>query len=121
MSKILLVDDNIELRTLLSEALESDHYEIILAEDGDQASDYIQDQNFDLVVLDIFLPGKNGREVLKELREKSETTPVIVITGGNDTGVYDYLKMAKDLGASKVFQKPFDLRDFLKTVKELLA
>lgn len=78
MHKILLVDDNRELTSLLKELLEMEGFNVVLATDGEQALKLL-DASIDLLLLDIMMPRKNGIETLKELRQNFQT-PVIMLT-----------------------------------------
>src|SRR5699024_8348125 len=98
MHKILLVDDDRELTSLLKELLEMEGFNVVLATDGEQALKLL-DASIDLLLLDIMMPRKNGIETLKELRQNFQT-PVIMLTArgsdldrvlGLELGADDYL------------------------------
>lgn len=78
MHKILLVDDDRELTSLLKELLEMEGFNVVVAHDGEQALNLL-DSSIDLLLLDIMMPRKNGIETLKELRQHHQT-PVIMLT-----------------------------------------
>ncbi len=116
--KILVVDDEDALRTVLSSELVSEGYEVAAAGDGDEAINELQKKAFDLVLLDIKMPRMNGFEVLKFIKDKHPTTKVIMLTGFAD------LKNAiesKKLGAEDFVSKPYDLVDLLTTIERVLS
>ncbi|HET6272708.1 MAG: Response regulator [Bacteroidetes bacterium] len=117
-SKILVVDDEDALRTVLSNELTSEGYDVSTASDGDEAISTIQKGLYDLVLLDIKMPRLNGFEVLKFVKEKHPKTKVVMLTGFAD------LKNAiesKKLGAEDFVSKPYDLVDLLTTIERVLS
>jgi DNA-binding NtrC family response regulator len=117
-NKILVVDDEDALRTVLSSELSSEGYEVRTAGDGDEAISGLQKETFDLVLLDIRMPRVNGFEVLKYVKEKHPKTKVVMLTGFAD------LKNAiesKKLGAEDFVSKPYDLVDLLTTIERVLS
>lgn len=117
-SKILVVDDEDALRTVLSGELVSEGYDVSTASDGDDAIANLQKESFDLVLLDIKMPRVNGFEVLKFVKEKFPRTKVVMLTGFAD------LKNAiesKKLGAEDFVSKPYDLVDLLTTIERVLS
>lgn len=117
-SRILVVDDEDALRTVLSNELTSEGYDVNTASNGDEAISTIQKKLFDLVLLDIKMPGLTGFEVLKFVKEKHPKTKVVMLTGFAD------LKNAiesKKLGAEDFVSKPYDLVDLLTTIERVLS
>lgn len=117
-SRILVVDDEDALRTVLSSELEGEGYEIATAADGDEAINIVQNKKFDLVLLDIKMPKVDGFEVLKFIKDKIPGLKVIMLTGFAD------LKNAiesKKLGAEDFVSKPYDLVDLLTTIERVLS
>ena len=76
---------------------------------------------FDLVVLEILMPEREGIETIREIRKSSNTVPVLANSGGDKTGWSDFLRMATVLGASDTMAKPFTATDFLARDGRLLA
>ncbi|MEK7250812.1 MAG: response regulator [Bacteroidota bacterium] len=116
--KILVVDDEDALRTVLSAELNSEGYDVATAADGTEALAELQKSTFDLVLLDIKMPNMNGFEVLKVIKEKHTSTKVIMLTGFAD------LKNAiesKKLGAEDFVSKPYDLVDLLTTIDRVMS
>ncbi|MBX2989567.1 MAG: response regulator [Bacteroidetes bacterium] len=116
--KILVVDDEDALRTVLSAELNSEGYDVGTAADGMEALDELRKGAYDLVLLDIKMPNMNGFEVLKVIKEKHTSTKVIMLTGFAD------LKNAiesKKLGAEDFVSKPYDLVDLLTTIDRVMS
>jgi DNA-binding NtrC family response regulator len=116
-NKILIVDDEEGVRESLKLIL-SDHYNLILVEDGTQAIECVKNaSDIGLVLMDIKMPKKNGLEVLKEIKEIRKDVKVVMITG------YKSVETATEavrLGASDYIVKPFKSEDVLKAVRSLL-
>ncbi|HFQ80924.1 MAG TPA: response regulator transcription factor [Desulfobacterales bacterium] len=114
--KILIVDDELVLLEQLRCALAGQRYLTATAEDGEEALERIFDLPFDLIILDIMLPGKDGLTVLREMREAGIKTPVLMLSarGGSD----DKIK-GLDLGADDYLAKPFSLDELLARVRAL--
>ena len=83
MSNILLVDDDIELSELLLEYLEAEGFELDVLHDGDAVLPKVNENNYELIILDVMLPGKNGFEILRELRN-NHNVPVLMLTAKGD-------------------------------------
>jgi DNA-binding response OmpR family regulator len=121
MAKILLVDDDNLVRTSLSFALEDAGYVVVQAMNGDEALTALQEERFDLVVLDMLMPEREGIETIREIRKDSRTLPILAISGGDKTGWSDFLRMAAALGANDTMAKPFTANEFVERVSRLLA
>ena len=123
-ARILLAEDDAEMRSMLSTALRSDGYEVVEASSGSDLLEEISMLLFrgeaipaDLIVSDERMPGLLGSEVLAGLRRARWPTPFVLITGFGDDDTH---REAFRLGASAVFDKPFDLDELRRTVVELL-
>ncbi|MCL5051149.1 response regulator transcription factor [Aliidiomarina maris] len=116
MTKLLLVEDDKELAELVSEYLRINQFDVTCCTDGRRAIHLLTQQNFDLVLLDIMLPGIDGLEVLRSLR-KHAATPVIIISARG--GDLDKI-VGLELGADDYLEKPFNHRELLARVKALL-
>ena len=115
MHKILLVDDDRELTSLLKELLEMEGFNVVLATDGEQALKLL-DASIDLLLLDIMMPRKNGIETLKELRQNFQT-PVIMLTArGSDLDRV----LGLELGADDYLPKPFNDRELVARIRDIL-
>ena len=115
--RILLVDDEQPIQTLLSFPLQRDGYEVVQAADGAEALARFDEQVFDLVVLDVMLPRMDGLEVCRRLRAKGETVPIIMLTAKSEE--IDKV-LGLELGADDYITKPFSMREFRSRVKAAL-
>ena len=120
MARILIIDDNEEIRRLLRRVLESAHYEVVEAGDGTEGLKCLEKQPVDLVVTDIFMPEKDGLEMLREMRKTHPGMKVIAMSGGGQLGNMDILRMARSFGAFRVMAKPFNFREMLEAVSAAL-
>lgn len=115
MHKILLVDDDRELTSLLKELLEMEGFSVIIAYDGEQALTLL-DSTIDLLLLDIMMPKKNGIDTLKEIRRQYQI-PVIMLTArGSDLDRV----LGLELGADDYLPKPFNDRELVARIRALL-
>jgi DNA-binding response OmpR family regulator len=114
--RILLVDDERSIQTLLAYPLRKDGYEVVPARDGREALDRFAEQRFDLVVLDIMLPRIDGVEVCRRLRSRSQV-PIIMLTAKDDE--VDKI-VGLETGADDYITKPFSVREFRSRVKAAL-
>jgi DNA-binding response OmpR family regulator len=114
--RILLVDDEQSIQTLLSYPLRKEGYDVVQATDGRQALDRFDEQVFDLVVLDLMLPKLDGLEVCRRLRSKS-AVPIIMLTAKSEE--IDKV-VGLELGADDYITKPFSMREFSSRVKAAL-
>ena len=120
MSRILVMDDDVQVQSMLRGALEDEGYEVTVASNGKEGMQYWEKDHFDLVITDLLMPEKEGLETIRDLRKKSPLTRIIAVSGGfRDSGI-DVLKLARNFGASRTFGKPVSLPDFLHSVRELL-
>jgi DNA-binding response OmpR family regulator len=115
--RILLVDDEQPIQTLLSFPLQRDGYEVVQASDGREALARFSEQQFDLVVLDLMLPRMDGLEVCKRLRGQGSTVPIIMLTAKSEE--IDKV-LGLELGADDYITKPFSMREFRSRVKAAL-
>lgn len=116
MSKLLIVDDDIRLRKLVRTYGEVEHYECDEAADGLAALEKLQDNTFDLVILDVMMPGLDGFETLERIRKTSEI-PVIMLTARSEE--YDKLT-GFGLGVDDYVSKPFSPKELMARVGAVL-
>ncbi len=115
-TRILLVDDEQSIQTLLSYPLRKDGYHVTSALDGSEALRRFDEGRFDLVILDLMLPKLDGIEVCRQLRSRSQV-PIIMLTAkGSETDKVAGL----ELGADDYITKPFSMREFRSRVKAAL-
>jgi DNA-binding response OmpR family regulator len=115
-SRILLVDDERAILTLLSYPLRKDGYEVVQASDGSEALSRFAEGRFDLVVLDVMMPKLDGLEVCRRLRARS-SVPIIMLTAKAEE--IDKV-LGLELGADDYITKPFSMREFRSRVKAAL-
>ena len=118
MESILIVDDDINLCTILKEELNEVGYETSYLTGGEQVLEYLKNRKIDLVLLDLKMPGKDGFEVLEELESQPNSHPkVIVLTAYAD--VKSAIESAR-MGASDFISKPYDFDELLITIRKVL-
>ncbi len=117
MTKILLVEDDPAMQLGLKDNLEFEGYDVMVAGDGKQAYDTILENDYDLVILDVMLPGMSGFDILKKSREKGVSVPVIMLTSKSEE--IDKV-LGLELGADDYVTKPFSLREVIARVKAVL-
>jgi len=115
-TKILVVDDDINICDILRMYLERDGYDVIVANDGAEGVASFKQNDPDLVLLDIMLPKKDGWQVCREIREVS-SKPIIMITAKGE--VFDKV-LGLELGADDFIVKPFDTKEVIARVKAVL-
>src|SRR5918999_2001183 len=115
-ARILLVDDEQAVQTLLTYPLRKDGYDVVAAATGQEALERFRDGEFDLVVLDVMLPQVDGFEVCRALRARS-AVPIIMLTA--KTEEFDKV-LGLELGADDYITKPFSMREFRSRVKAVL-
>lgn len=116
-ARILLIEDEATLSLLLQERLEKEGYSVSVSRDGVQGLSEALRGGFDLLVLDIRLPGRNGFDVCRELRRHAKRLPVLMLTARGD--VKDRVKGLK-IGADDYLTKPFDVAELLARIEALL-
>src|SRR3954469_1092835 len=115
-ARILLVDDERSVQTLLSYPLRKDGYDVAVAADGREALTRFTEEAFDLVVLDVMLPEVDGIEVCRRLRARS-AVPIIMLTAKSEE--IDKV-LGLEMGADDYITKPFSMREFRSRVKAAL-
>ncbi|WAA12198.1 response regulator [Fervidibacillus halotolerans] len=116
-NKILIVDDQFGIRILLNELFQKEGYETFQASNGAKAIEYVKNNRPNLVLLDIKIPGMDGIDILKKLKEIDANIKVIMMTA---YGELDMIQEAMELGALSYFTKPFDIDEIKDTVKKYL-
>ena len=115
-AKILIVDDDRELGEMLREFLAPDHFELSICLSGEEGLQALQEDGFELLILDIMLPGASGIEILRQLRQSSDI-PVIMLTARGDD--VDRI-LGLEFGADDYISKPFNPRELLARIKAIL-
>lgn len=120
MARILIIDDNAPTRDILRQALERAGYEVVEASDGRVGIEHQRTLPAEVIITDILMPEQEGFETIRELRRDFPTTGIIAMSGGGQIGCDTLLAIAERLGAQRVLEKPFGLRDMLDAVHQLL-
>ena len=120
MAKILVVDDEPSIRLLLRRTLERGGYEVSEAEDGELAVRTQRANPADLVIVDIYMPEKEGLETILELRADARDLKIIAISGGGRAGNLSPLQVAETFGASRTLIKPIEPEALLESVSAVL-
>ncbi|MEE9390096.1 MAG: response regulator, partial [Candidatus Aminicenantaceae bacterium] len=115
--KILVIDDEAGIRSSLKGILEDEGYSVKTTETGEEGLNFLKAQNFDLILLDIWLPKMDGIEALKKIKMLDEDTPVVMISGH---GTVETAVKATKLGAYDFLEKPLTLEKVILTVKNAL-
>jgi two-component system response regulator CpxR len=116
-SRLLIIDDDQRLSEMLAEYLAAEGLQLTAVSSGIQGLRDAQRENYDLIILDVMLPGLSGFEVLKQLRESGSKTPVLMLTARGDD--VDRI-VGLDLGADDYLPKPFNPRELLARIKAIL-
>ncbi len=117
MAYLLIVEDQPDLRAVWTEALTLLGNRVQGAADGNEALRLMEEQPFDLVMLDINLPRRNGLEVLKDIRSKDPITPVVIVTSTTDPSLVRTVVAA---GATDVLFKPVPMDSLIDTISRLV-
>ena len=119
MERVLIVEDDENIRQLLKLTLASFNYELVDFENGKDAYDYLQNNKVDLAILDLMLPGMNGYDILKFIRSKAtlKDLPVIILSAKDKE--LDKI-MGLDLGADDYLTKPFDMDELIARIVSLI-
>lgn len=126
-ASVLVVDDDASTRFILSKAVEGLGYRAVVAEDGTDVPELVAKERFDLLVLDLYMPGMNGFELMRQIRKPvagllpaprtPSNVPVLIVSGESDP---DSLANIKSLGADYHLSKPIDLTEFEERVRTAL-
>ena len=107
MAKVLVIDDEADFREVIKFVLEFDGHEVVEAEDGQSGLNAFHESNPDLVITDIFMPGKDGLETIREFYSLNPNIKIIAMSGGGGTAGTWHLGMARAFGAKASINKPF--------------
>ncbi len=121
MARILVVDDDHDICEVLEMGLTHAGHEVRIAADGASALRLARAEPFDLIITDIFMPGKEGIETIMEIRRDFPAVKVVAMSGGGRTGDLHYLRDAVALGAVRTLRKPFGRAELLDAVRAALG
>ena len=118
MSILLVIEGESEVRLHLQHALETEGYCVLLATNGQEGLRLLRDQTVDLVLVDIFVPGIDGLDLIKQMRDIRPSSKIVAMSGG--IGQWNYLTVAMHVGAHMTLQKPFRRQELLDVVRSQL-
>ena len=117
MKRILIIEDDPAISKGLQESLEDEHYDVIVADDGQNGYNLALKKKPDLILLDLMLPTMNGQDICRKLREDGLTMPILMLTSKiQDSDRFWGMKQ----GADGYMTKPFEADDLVQKVEELL-
>ncbi len=115
--RLLVIEDEKKVASHIKKGLEGEGYAVDVIDNGEDASSMAKTYDYDLLIIDVMLPGKNGREVLKELRDNHDDTPAIFLTAKNST---EEKILGLDLGADDYLTKPFEFEELCARIRAIL-
>ena len=121
MRRILVIDDHAEIRELLRMTLQAAGYDVAVAPNGREGLEIQSRRPAELVITDIFMPEQEGLETIQALRQQSPRPKIIAMSGGGQLGTLEYLPAAREFGADRTIDKPFDCEAMLTAVREMLS
>ena len=121
MARILIIDDEEDVRYVLRRILDTAGHEVLEAADGGQGIEISKSEEIDLVITDIFMPEVEGLETLREIKKMHPDQKIMVISGGGKSGYIYVLDAALSLGATEQIAKPFSPSELLAKVDLCLA
>lgn len=129
MTRVIIIDDEEDIRIVLKEIFIREGFDVAVASDGTEGLNLIRETGADLVITDIIMPGSDGVETAYDIRMEFPKTKIIVMSGGGNTAPLDYepgaistrayLASAEAVGADLTLTKPFDRIELIKAAKEL--
>lgn len=129
MTKVIIIDDEEDIRIVLKEVFERAGFNASVASNGDDGMNLLREQGADLVITDVIMPGSDGVEIAYDIRMEFPKTKIIVMSGGGNISPRDYkpdsikttayLASAAAVGADLTLTKPFDREVLINAAKEL--
>jgi DNA-binding response OmpR family regulator len=120
MAKILVIEDDEQIRSLIKQILEKEGHYILIAPEGEKGLALYKDELPDLVITDIVMPGKEGLSTIMDLKSINPNVKIIAISGGGKVSPESYLYLAEKYGAMAVLKKPFTRLEITNSVNRLL-
>lgn len=121
MSRILVIDDDKFVRTSIRAVLEGAGHEVSDSSDAETGLSMQRDNPYDVAIVDLIMPNKEGLETIRELKRDFPGLPIIAISGGGDIVRKNYFQAAELFGACVTLEKPFDGGDLLHALEDALA
>jgi DNA-binding response OmpR family regulator len=129
MTRVIIIDDEEDIRIVLKEIFVRAGFDVEVASDGAEGMNLIRETGADLVITDIIMPGVDGVQTAYDIRMEFPSTKIIVMSGGGNTAALDYepsaisttsyLASAEAVGADMTITKPFDREELIRAVKDL--
>jgi CheY-like chemotaxis protein len=121
MVKILVVDDEPFVRDMMTAMIKPAGYDVVEAVNGAEAFNICKKEAVDLIITDIVMPEKNGIDLIMNVKKEYPDIPIIAVSGGGGiTGRYDYLEIAKLVGANNILKKPFEIDELRSAVSNAI-
>ena len=120
MARILVIEDDVAVRTVIRKMLVKNGHDVIEAPDGKVGISLFWESPADLIITDILMPEKEGIVTIMELRRDFPDVNILAISGGGKITSGDYLSLAKNIGATRTLSKPFTGKELIGVVEELL-
>lgn len=121
MARILVVDDEPAIRAVIANALTHEGHTVHEAAHGGEGLELLEREPVDLVILDIYMPTKDGLETLRVLRMTKPALKILAMSGVGQVGKFEPLKIAEKLGADCILEKPFDIEELAQLVSSCVA
>ncbi len=120
--RVLIIDDEPEIRSLIRKSLVREGYEVAEARDGFDGMRLFRNQPADLIITDIFMPNKEGLDVIREIKQEFPAVKIIAISGGAVAmSNWDCLHMAQKFGANGSLSKPFTIAELTSIVRDVIS
>lgn len=120
MGRVIVIDDQEPIRRIVRSALERAGHDVLEAGDGERGLELLASHTADVVLSDIFMPGMDGIQMLRQIRKQFPSVKVIVMSGGDSRGMLDLRRDAELLGAVKSLSKPFTTHEIVAVVNSVL-
>jgi DNA-binding response OmpR family regulator len=121
MPRVLVVDDNPDVRFTICQILESRGYDVDSARDGEEALALFESRVPDLVITDIIMPEQEGLGLIRNILARSAEARILAVSGGGRIGKTDYLMLARRMGAMAILPKPFEVDELIDKVEDCLS
>ena len=120
--RVLITDDESDVRSIMQQILTREGYLVTEAEDGKECIKARRaDSNIDLVILDIIMPEQEGIETLRVIKQEFANTKILMVSGGGRMQTGQYLSLARTLGADEILAKPFAAKELVSAIDGILA
>jgi DNA-binding response OmpR family regulator len=118
-ARILVIDDNEDVRASIQLSLEAEGFEVAVAANGRSGMALLRERGADVVVTDILMPDQDGVETILEVRKEFPDVKIIAMSGATSARGFDYLAVPRELGAARILRKPFDIQQLIDMVRSL--